>query len=237
MLWYKAWVETRIRLWIVLAYTAVFVAALSMRSIAPGALPPQRSNAAAGLAMGMTSFIAVVCALLAGSGIASQAAFQAIKGLHGSTQFTLSLPVSRVRLLASRAALGWAEMAAAVGIFCLGIRLAGAGLAPGASGAEFVEYAVTLIACASALYFLSVLLATFLDDQWRMGGTILAAAALWLVLPSLTRLPEYADIFRAMGDGSPLAAHTIPWPAMSFSLALAAILFVAAIKIARTREY
>jgi len=41
----------------------------------------------------------------------------------------------------------------------------------------------------------------------------------------------------AMSDGSPLIAHTIPWTAMGVSLGLAAILFVAALKVARTREY
>jgi hypothetical protein len=40
-----------------------------------------------------------------------------------------------------------------------------------------------------------------------------------------------------MGDGSPLLAHTMPWPAMGVSLAVAGVLFVAALKIVQAREY
>jgi hypothetical protein len=101
---------------------------------------------------------------------------------------------------------------------------------------EMLEYAGTLIACATALYCLSVLLATFLDDQWRAWGTMLASAALWWV-SAHAPLPASANIFLAMREGSPLLAHTVPWTAMTFSLGLAAILFFAAMKVVQTREY
>jgi hypothetical protein len=38
------------------------------------------------------------------------------------------------------------------------------------------KYAETLVACTSALYFLFVLFAIFLDDQWRVWGTMLASS-------------------------------------------------------------
>jgi hypothetical protein len=101
---------------------------------------------------------------------------------------------------------------------------------------EMFEYAGTLIACGSALYFLCVLLATFLDDLWRVWGTMIVSVALsWL--SRRIPLPISVDIFRAMRDGSPLIAHTVPWTAMAFSLGLAASLFFAALKVAQTREY
>jgi hypothetical protein len=37
--------------------------------------------------------------------------------------------------------------------------------------------------------------------------------------------------------GSPLMAHTIPWPAIAFSLGLGTILLFVAAKVAQTREY
>jgi hypothetical protein len=101
---------------------------------------------------------------------------------------------------------------------------------------EMLEYAATLIACASALYCLSVLLATFLDDQWRAWGTMIVSTALWW-LSTHTRFPASADIFRAMREGSPLIAHTIPWTAMVFSLGLSAVLFFAALRVVQAREY
>ena len=102
--------------------------------------------------------------------------------------------------------------------------------------AEMFKYAATLVACASAIYFLSVLLATFLDDQWRVWGTMIASAALWWLSAHIP-LPAFADIFRGMGKGSPLIAHTVPWNAIGFSVGLAAILFLAALKIVRARQY
>ena len=104
------------------------------------------------------------------------------------------------------------------------------------TGLELLEYAATLIACVSVIYFLSVLLATFLDDQWRIWGTITAVFALvWL--SSHTPLPEAANVFQAMGKGSPLISHTMPWAAMAFSLGLSTILFFAALKVVQAREY
>jgi hypothetical protein len=98
------------------------------------------------------------------------------------------------------------------------------------------EYAVTLIVCASGLYCLSVLLATFLDDQWRTWGTMMAGGALgWLSYRAW--LPASIDIVHAIGRGSTLIAHTMPWAPMAFSVALAALLFLAALKIAQAREY
>jgi ABC transporter family protein len=92
-----------------------------------------------------------------------------------------------------------------------------------------------LIICASGLYFISVLLATFLDDQWRMYGSMIAFGAFWW-LPNHARLPASTNIFRAMMESSPLVAHTMPWTAMAFSLGLAVSLFFAALHVVRTRE-
>jgi hypothetical protein len=40
-----------------------------------------------------------------------------------------------------------------------------------------------------------------------------------------------------MGENSPIIAHTMPLGAMAFSLAFAAVLFLAALKIVQAREY
>jgi hypothetical protein len=100
-----------------------------------------------------------------------------------------------------------------------------------------LQYAAALIVCASSLYFLSVLLGTFLDDQWRMWVTLIASGALWM-LSSYVRLPASVNVVRAiMGESSPLVAHTMPWTVMLFSLVLAAVFSLAAMKIVQLREY
>jgi len=50
----------------------------------------------AGRMMETMSFFSIFAAVyLAGAGVRTQSAFQRMQGLHGSTYFTLSLPVSR----------------------------------------------------------------------------------------------------------------------------------------------
>jgi hypothetical protein len=235
MLWRKGWLETRFRLLFTLGFTT-FILFLQY-SARTAAQPPHAKPAVFALVLfSNPTLVLMICAMLAGSGIVTQPALQASKGLHGSTLFTLSLPVSRLRLLAVRASIGWLEGAGVIGVFCCGMWLVSPAFSSVVTPVEMFEYAGTLIACSSALYCLSVLLATFLDDQWRAWGTMIVSAALWWLSRHIP-LPISVDIFRAMRDGSPLIAHTVPWAAMAFSLGLAAVLFFAALKVAQSREY
>jgi hypothetical protein len=235
MLWHKAWLETRFRLLFTLGFMVLLlVFTYSSRTAAPAA--GARSPIVGIVLFSNPTFVVMACAMLAGAGIATQPSLQATKGLHGSTLFTLSLPVSRLRLLAVRAGFGWLEMAGAIGALCCGMWFASSQLRGTATALDMFDYGGTLIACASGLYTLSVLLATFLDDQWRVWGTMIGSAALWW-LSTHTPLPASMNIFRAMGEGSPLVAHTMPWLAMTFSLGLAAILLFAAFRVVQHREY
>jgi ABC-2 type transport system permease protein len=192
MLWYKAWRETRLGLLISLGFLGfVLITLYSFRTPVNGVV-----------VMAIT-FVMVIYTMLAGIGIRTQPSFRATKGLHGSTLFTLSLPVTRFRLLAIRAGLGWLEMAGGIGVMCVGVWLVSSVVRARVTAAEIFGYAGTLTACASALYFLSVLLATFLAVRWRMTVGYIAFGTLWW-LSNHTPLPASLDIVRAMGDGSPL---------------------------------
>ncbi|HEY4382168.1 MAG TPA: hypothetical protein VGN01_17600 [Acidobacteriaceae bacterium] len=230
MLWYKGWLETRLKLAVVLGVVSCFI--IFLHSL------PSGSGRVSVVALTGVPRISVVwiCAFLAGAGIATQPGLQATKGLHGSMLFTLALPVSRFRLLAIRAAIGWLESTVAISIFCYGIWLRFPAFREAVTGVDMIEFSGILIASASALYFASVLLATFLDDQWRIWATMLVPFIFWQ-LTSRIPLPAFADILRATGNGSPLITHTMPWSTVAFSLALVAALFLAAYKIAESREY
>jgi hypothetical protein len=230
MLWFKGWLETRFRLLFVLGFVGSFLV-----SVYSGVLKPPAGVEANGVAIAPI-LVAMMSFMLAGAGIYTQPSLQATKGLHGSTLFTLSLPVSRLRLLAVRASLGWLEITAGIGLMCCGMWILFPALRGTATAVEMLEYAVVLITCASGLHFISVLLATFLDDQWRVWGSMIAFGALWW-LSNRSSVPASANIFRAMGDGSPLLAHTMPWTAMALSVGMAAILFVAAWRVVQVREY
>jgi hypothetical protein len=229
MIWYKGWLETRFRLLFSLGYMGLILV-----------LQSQLMSSAEGLkvfvSFAFPSFVVVVCAMFSGAGIATQPSFVASKGLHGSTLFTLSMPVSRFRLLAVRAAIGWLEAAGVIGTSCCLVWFLSPILRTSVTIHQIFQYAWTLIACATAVYSLSVLLATFLDDQWRVWSTILLWAALSWVSTQI-RLPAFADIFRAVGKGSPLIAHTIPWSAIAFSLVSAMVSLLLALRVVCAREY
>jgi hypothetical protein len=229
MLWYKGWLETRFKLLGALIWVSWFLGAEYSRGL-------KTLAGLMALAVGATFIAALTPIILAGAGINTQPAFQATKGLHGSTLFTLSLPVSRLRLLITRAALGWLVLTGMIGVMCCGMWILFPLLRAATTAAQMLEYTAALLACASGFYSIGVLLATFLDDLWRTYGGVIALAALWGLFYK-TPLPASVNVFRAMGEGSPLIAHTVPWTAMGLSLGLAAILFSAALKIVRIREY
>ncbi|HEY4364754.1 MAG TPA: hypothetical protein VGN17_27560 [Bryobacteraceae bacterium] len=229
MFWYKGWLETRFRFCFALGFTVFFLGSAYAYGL--------KTTAALHVVIGTaTVLVAMFCGQLAGAGIATQPAVQATAGLHGSTLFTLSLPVSRLHLLAVRASLGWLQVAGGIALYCGGMWVLFPIVRDTASGAEMLEYAGVLIGCASGLLFISVLLATFLDDLWRMYGTMMAFGALWWASKRVA-MPDSVNVFRAMGEGSPLVAHSIPWAALGVSAGLAAVLFLVSLKIVQQREY
>lgn len=144
--------------------------------------------------------------------------------------------MSRLRLIAVRASIGWLETAGSLAAFFCALWFVSPVLRAKVAPFALFYYALTLIVCGSAIYFLSVLLATFLDDMWRMFGTMIAAGAFgWLSYKF--SLPASVDFIRVTGKNSPLYAHSMPWSAMAFSLVLSAAFFYAALKIAQVREY
>jgi hypothetical protein len=222
MLWYKGWLETRFKLLASLCFLGfILVSQYSLRT------------PVAGLVVMAMIFVFMVYTILAGTGIAGRTSFGATKG---SALLTVSLPVTRFRLLAVRAGLGWLEMAAAIGALCWGMWLVSPLASATVTAGEMFEYAGTLVACSSSLYSMAVLLATLLGVRWSGWGSMMTFGALWW-LSTHTLLPASLDIVRAMGEGSPLLAHAMPWPAMGVSLALAVLLFFAALRIVQTREY
>jgi hypothetical protein len=229
MLWHKGWLETRYRLLFALGFVGLFQVLQYKNGTTPQGI-------FALVQFTVPVLVVMTYSLLAGAGIATQPSLVASKGIHGSTLFTLSLPVSRLRLMSVRAAIGWLEGIGVIGVLCCALWLLSPALRAMVGPGTMLQYAATLIACGSAIYFVSVLLGTFLDDQWRTWGTMLTSGGLWW-LSTHTPLPAFLDIFRGMGKGSPLITHTMPWNAILFSVLLAAVLFFAALKVLRAREY
>src|SRR5882724_4366755 len=119
MLWMKGWYETRIRLLLLVAAT------LAMSALASDSGPATANISARGLEATTLIGASVMAAiLLAGAGIKTQpGGFRPSKGLHGSMYYTLSLPVTRIRLFSVRVSLGMAETAAIHVLACCAVWL------------------------------------------------------------------------------------------------------------------
>ena len=239
MLLLKNWLETR---WWFFFYVGFFVVVLSSgyAQFAHGrpANPFPAVQRLAGTLSVFTLFWIMPAVMLGGAGIKTSAPFKASRGLHESMQFTLSLPVSRLRLLSTRSGLGLLEMAGIVLVGCLGLSI----LLPvqfpelSFSAADLLRYALTVLSCTTGFFFISVLSATFLDDMWQYCGSLIAIVLL-RGLSSFIRVPAHLDIFHSIGGGSPLVTHAIPWTAIGISLGVGCMLFAIAVKIVETREY
>jgi hypothetical protein len=176
--------------------------------------------------------------VLAGAGIKTQAPFQRRKGLHGSTHFTLSLPVSRMRLFTARVGIGLLEMAVcfAVGLFFSRIALARTFPELTFSITDTLAYGVTVLAVGSVFFSISTLLATMFDDVYQVWFSLIVIAVL-AFLSRITPIPASLDIGRAAAGASPFMTHQLPWTAIAFSLAVAAVLCTIAANIVVRRDY
>src|SRR5262245_52550920 len=237
MLWYKAWLETRLGLAFLFGlFTLVWLVASAGTHMAPetpAAKPEELAVAADVLAF---SWIAAAISL-AGTGIKTPSGgFQNnMKGLHGSTLYTLSLPVSRLRLVGIRTAVGLMETGVVIVIFTLLAWWLFPATGQNTFGEILAHFGVTLI-CSSTFYFLSLCLSTFLDDSLRLPGAMTILAIL-VALDATKILPRYLNIFRPMGSASPLITHAIPWSTMTVALAASAVFFLSTIKIVQSQEY
>lgn len=229
MLWMKSWLEIRWRL--LLAFVFILTP-LGIHYVQGTSAPATVERIMSAVAIMWLVFAAT----LGGSGIQTQAPIQASKGLHGSTHFTLSLPVSRFRLLAVRVGMSlvgvigiiFASSAAAWVVFPL--------VRADSTALDLLMWAFTVSCCAIAINAISVLFSTFVDEVWQVWGTVIVVVLLRTLTVWFPPPAEF-DLFRVVMKATPLATGAIPWPAISVALGLAGILYFTAVKVAEAREY
>lgn len=236
MVWFKAWLEIRPRALFTGAWLAFFVGVLALTPAPAGA------SLTTGLdrALAMTALPAIFVPLwLAGSGVRTQAGFGrgATRGIHGSTHFTLSLPVTRTRLVLVRSAVGMLVTAGVAATLVTAAWLLLPALRTNAAPADALRHIVVVVACGLAFYGLSTLVATlFRDDVWHMWSTTLAVMVLWAA-PVRRALPPMFDILRPLTDASPLVTHALPWTAVAVAALIGGLFLLAAVRVAEAQEY
>jgi hypothetical protein len=218
----KAWMETR---WRILGLAVYLLIALALNYRKP------EGTGVLTTAWFMLTFLAI---LLGGSGVNSQAPLGLSEGIAGSTQFTISLPVSRLRLLAIRAAVGLVETAAVTALTAFLIWA----LFPATRGAttptDFAMLVLTTILFLAAPCCAHVFFSTWSEEPFSLAY---AGGSLILLLLLCHHLTPGVDILRAFGEASPLETHQLPWSQLTSAVIAAAILLLAAGLVVRKREY
>jgi len=251
MLWYKSWLDTRWRFLvalgllmmsaggIVLTYPRVLALLPLVAANDSGGALGQRIREAAALARDFRSYIwsqwfhgnvrqewTILAALLGTGGLVAQ-------GSRGAL-FTLSMPVSRNRLLAVRAAAGLGEML--VLALTAGLLLPMLSPAVGERYAlgDAAAHALCLFAAGAVFFSLAFLLSTSFDDPWRPLLIALAVAAVIAMCEMVFRGLEPYSVFTVMSGDMYFRTGRLPWLGITASLAVSAAMFyVATINLAR----
>ncbi len=228
MLWLKAWLEIRWRLIFITLFLAFPLFLNTVVSPAP------KDRQFQGFIRVFPVFWAVAGVMLAGSGVKTQSArFQSARGGHRSVQFTLSLPVSRLRLLATRTAVGLLSVFVAVAISTGLVWLTFRDVV---SWPDLVPYLLVVFICQCAFYGFGTILSTLVDEMYQGWIGIISIQAAGL-LSNRATFPAVIDIFRAMGAESPIVTHVVPWSALLGAIMISATLMIAALKIIQSQEY
>jgi hypothetical protein len=235
MLWFKAWLETRWRFCFIAASilfawaTPLWAPLFHLR--APAGVPESRLWLAVHVASVLLYIFAAI--FLAGSGINSQTTYAATSGFHPSMLFTLSLPVTRRRLLLVRAGLGALQTSVLV------IVMAAYTLfdrPEATTAAQLLTYLARAIVCTMPVYALSTMLACLFDEMWQFYGAFMCCVAAFVLQ---SRIPGLSSLspFRGMSLISYPIAGPIPWAPVIFSLALTAVLMYASTLIVQRKQY
>jgi hypothetical protein len=254
MLWHKAWLETRTRFLVGLALCLIvgfgviydFRATERLlplvRNMDPAMLDTSGAIGGAikeGIAAQQTfrgfvwwqwyrqnlTYLVVIFGALLGAG-----GLLATSG--GATLFTLSLPVSRNRLIGTRAAIGLAELLAIAIVPSLVLPLLAPSIGQNYSVVDVMVHGVCMFVVGSVFFGLAALLSNDYADMWQ---PVLIACIVAAVLGMLEYIPAIAPygIFHVMNGETYYRHAGLPWIGLLISAGIsAALLRKAAVNLA-----
>jgi ABC-2 type transport system permease protein len=247
MLWYKAWLETRWRFLIglgllVCSAGAIVLAHPQLMKLLPAASTmdtsgPLGRRVAEGTALArsyrgwfsqnLRQLWALFSIMLGTGGLLAQAA-------GGGALFTLSLPVSRRRLLAVRAATALAELGILAIVPSFLLPLLSPAVGQTYSFADAFVHGSCLFLAGSTLFSLTFLLSTVFSDVWRPPLIALAFAILMALVREVVGGPSSASLLGIMTAESYFRGDGLPWFGLLGTVAAsAAMLYAATLNIVR----
>ncbi len=254
MLWHKAWLETRWRfvtgLLILTVMTGVsvyeYVLALRMMPLADSVLAGDASPLGAVLRDAITvqrefrgfiwynafrdnlTTMGVLFAVLLGCGGVLA------EGKKGTALFTLSLPVTRRRLLGTRAGMGLAQCFVIAMIPPLTIPLLAPAVGQQFSVVDALAHGLCLFFVGALFYSLAAFLSTMFGDFWR--PLLIAFGVACVAAMAQFAAPEYG-LFRIMNGEDYFRNGTLPWMGFVTSAVLASALLYGAAETLERRDF
>lgn len=242
MLWYKSWLETRWRFLIglgllfcsaagaVLVYPQMVKLTAAIPMNVPGRLG-DRIREAAELSRSFRGYVwsnwfrqnlmqtGTLFAILLGiAGLLSE---------PGGALFTLSLPVSRRRLLHVRAATGLVELFAVIFIPSMLMAILAPAIGQSYGVGSVLAHSLCFFVAATLFFGLALLLSTIFGDPWR-PLMIAVGAAIALALIETFDVPALG-LFRVMSGESWFREGRLPWPGLLATAAISASLYYGAV--------
>ncbi len=255
MLWHKAWLETRGRflgglaLSMIIGFGVIYDFRATerllplVRNMDPSALDTSGPFGAAikeSLAaqqtfrgfvwwqwyrQNLTYLVVIFGALLGAGGLLAKSG--------GASLFTLSLPVSRNRLIGTRAAIGLGELLAIAIVPSLVLPLLAPAIGQSYSVSDVIIHGTCMFIVGSVFFSLAALLSNDYTDTWR---PVLIACIVAAFLGMLEYVPAIAPygIFHVMNGEAYYRQAGLPWIGLLVSAGIsAALLRTAAVDLAR----
>ena len=252
MLWYKTWLETRSRF---LAGLAVLVLSAGstvlvypqVAQLLP-AVPETQLQGAFGRQMreavelsrtyqgyvwlewftnNLPKLWVLFAVMLGAGGLLSQAS-------RGGAMFTLSLPVSRERLLGIRAGAALSELLILAIVPSLLVVLMSPSVGQSYSLVDALVYSVCLFIAGTVLFSLTFLLSTVFDDIWRPALIVVGMATCVSFMEQAIQGVSRYSLFGVMSAESYFRDGAVPWMGLLITAsASAAMLYLARINMAR----
>lgn len=252
MLWYKTWLETRWRFFICLgllvlsaggvvyAYPQVMKLIPRLGDLETSGPLGQRLKDAVKLQRDYRGY--VWSQWISGNLTQMATFFAVILGSGGpysqrSELFTLSLPVSRQRLVGVRALSGLAELLIMMVASSLVIPLFSPSVGQSYSLGSALVYALCAFVASAAFFSLATLLSTSFSDIWRpLLIACAVAVVVWLAGQVLRDFTPYS-IFTLMNGEKYFRSGQVPWIGLAAAASLSAAMLYGAARNIEHRDF
>jgi ABC-2 type transport system permease protein len=258
MLWYRAWLETRWRF--VIGLVLLICSAVGFVLVYPAVLRRLPLASAMGVS-GMNGVIGeqikeavelaseyrgyvwwqwfrqnlpqtwtVFAALLGTGGLLAQTT-------GGGALFTLSMPVSRTRLLGVRAATGLTELLVLAIVPALVVPLVSPVIGQSYSVTDALVHSLCLFIAGSVFFSLAFLLSTVFADVWRPALIVIVIATVWGFAEQVSNDLSRYGIFRVMTAQAYFRTGEVPWAGLFICAAVSAAMCYAAVVNMARRDF